>query len=174
MRIAGGITALAAASMSTSAVAQTAAQAFECALPYRAAMESMKTLTITDQRETLAFFSLVGPGIAVEFAPESTVIYGQTPTRLVLYMREPAEGVTDGVHDITFEATFAREHPIDDALIASNEWGFCAKGIPVCHRKANPEGGPELSYYRPQFWEDGNDPLRLECEYEMREEDLEQ
>lgn len=175
MRLPGGVAVLVAASMSTSAIAQTATEAFECALPYRAAMEAVAALTVSNQREDNGLGGLLGKGAIVEFAPGSTLIHGQVPVSLTFTLREPGMLADENIYTALFEASFAHDHVIDDALIASNDWRYCGKDLALCQRTNDPEGGPTLRYYRDRVWDDGEDEsLRLVCEYKLREEDFPQ
>lgn len=174
MRLIGALAATAMVCTATAARAQ-ASKAFECALPYRATMESVAALTVTAQREDAGLGGLLGKGVIVDFAPGSTLIYGQVPSALKLTLREPGMLAEEGVHTISFEAFFAHDHAIDDALIASNDWSQCGKDLALCQRTNDPEGGPKLRYWRDQFWDDEDvEPLRLECEFKLREEDVAQ
>ena len=177
MRLSGGIAALAAASMGSAAVAQTAGEAVECTLPYAQAMQAMAALTVTGQSKDKGFAILLGPSETMEFAPGATRIHGQTPQKLTLTVRDPAPGDSDKVYTITFKAYFPHDRAIDNAIIASNTWhfGICGDGMPLCQRGDEPEGGAKLRYYRDYNWNDAEEAdLSLECEYKLRGEDIAQ
>lgn len=169
MRAAGAIAALAAAGMGSAAVAQTAGQAIECSMAYRAAMETFAPLTVLDQSEGIALPPVLGASTRVTFAPGNTLVFGQVPSELKLIMYEPGSP-RDKVYTVSFQATFPNDSVIDNAIKASQKWHLdaCGKDIPLCQRAGEPKEGPKLRYYR----NDEGKPLELNCEYKLTEEDL--
>jgi len=128
MRLTGALTAIAVVCTSTAA-AQSANQAFECALPYRATMETLATLTVTGQSSAAGLSILgQGPSETIEFAPGPTRVFGHAPVKLSLITREPARNARTKTYEVTFETIFPHEAAIDEAIRAANTWhlGICA------------------------------------------------
>jgi hypothetical protein len=173
MRLIGGFAALAALASSAAANAQAANQAFECGLPYRAAMEAMATLKVTGQsrHDGIAILSQ-GPYEVVEFAPDTVQVFGQKPATLSLTVEEPLPDDDEKLYSMTFEATFPADAiASDEAIIAANTWhiSICGEGSTLCIRadSAEPEGFGEMYYYRYR-----GEPFKLQCRFKFTEQDL--
>lgn len=148
------------------AVAQSASEAFECKLPYRATTEAAAKHTVIKERAP--FDMVFAKSTTVDLAPGATRVFGQAPTALHVTIIEPGISSTDKSVKMVFAATFTRSDAADQALLAAEKWKApCYGAIPICRREANPPNSGRLSLSR-----DDSDKLKLECEFKITESDL--
>lgn len=153
-------------SISTPAIAQSAADAFECKLRYRATLEAVAALSVAKQTEVPRSFAF-GPETTVEFAPGATRVVGQAPSALSLKMSEPLNMAREPVH-VVLTAEFPRTPDIEQALTAAfSAISSCPASLNSCVRLAPVAGDGTWEYSR-------HDPavLRVTCHFAIREADL--
>ncbi|KPL67540.1 hypothetical protein SZ64_05105 [Erythrobacter sp. SG61-1L] len=162
---------MAAVASATSANAQTAGQAFECALPYQATMNAAGKLEVLRQSSSPGMALLSGPSNTVEFAVGETKVFGAVPTSLTFKLQEPRQNAPRKTYTATVNAYFPDDAATDQAIIAANSWhlGLCGPGLSLCIRAkdAAPDGAGELRYHRQK-----GTPFWLECVFEFSEEEI--
>lgn len=160
--------------LATSAVAQTppsANSAFECNLPYKAAMMSMGGLTIKEQREPDIFERATNAIGIVEFEPEGVLVYGQKPSSLVLTIKEDKSRVRLGL-PATVEAVYVAQFPVsvatDNSIKAAIPWSETGcTDLGICGRESSAENPNTLLYYR-----NSDEFLKLECSVSINQDEL--
>lgn len=173
MRAFGATAAAVALCTGGAANAQAANQTFECAQPYREAMQSLASLTVTAQTSDPGLpILLKRASQTVEFDPGATLVFGHAPTKLSFTAAEPLPDEEEPVYQMTFEAALPRTAAVHQSIDAANTWhlGLCAEGLTLCSRadSAEPEGIGKLRYYRRV-----DEPIRIECIFEFTPEELE-
>ncbi|MFZ1741956.1 MAG: hypothetical protein WAT93_03835 [Pontixanthobacter sp.] len=170
MRRAGTALSIIALSSGTAANAVTPSDAFECTVPYQAAMEAMASLTIAEQISDPGMSILdKGPAQIIKFAPDTVEVFGVKPKALTLTIREPAAKARKPLFKITFEASFEPDPNIDKIIQTANVWhlGACAFGLCIRAKDSAPAGSGGLDYYRSNEL-----PVRTECVFEFTEEEV--
>ncbi|MBX3564898.1 MAG: hypothetical protein KF730_10020 [Sphingomonas sp.] len=166
MSLRGAITAVTLIGLPLPAIAQTAADALECKLPYRATMENAAKLKLV--REGKPTNMVIATMTILELDPGTTRVYGLVPTRVSILMSEPIPGGADKPVSINFQSYFARTPANDKALLATVKWKQpCAWGSGLCYRETDPAGAGRLSIRA-----DNREHYLVECEFKVREQDL--
>lgn len=145
--------------------------AFECDLPYEAAMNSMASLVIKQQREPDLFEKALDAIGVVEFVPDGITVFGQKPSSLKLTIYEKKRSAELGLPD-GFKAVYVAQFPTnvatDNAIRSVVPWsgdGCTNQGI--CGRKEGADYPNPLLYYR-----NSSEFLRLECSVSINQDDL--
>ena len=159
----------AAAGVTVPATAQTAADAFECKLPFKAAMQSMTSLTVLRQKTGSPATVFMGELSSVEFAPASTKVMGAAPSKLILTTLSPTTKPGDKRFSATIAAYFPRNASNETTLNSAGWTRSCKEGVRVCGRDGiAPKAMGSITYMR-------NDPkeLSIRCQYNLTTDDLE-
>lgn len=163
------ITALALIGLSASGTAQTAANAFECTLPHKAAMQSLGSLTILNQKPGSPATAFMGEISTVEFAPAGMKILGATPSKLFLIILSPTTKPGDKRMQVTLSSYFPRNAVTEKTLNAAGWTRSCVEGVRVCGRDGvAAKGAASISYMR-----DDPKELSIMCRYSLTTDDLE-
>lgn len=156
--------AIVAATLPLPAIAQTAADAFECKLPYRPTMEAAAKLKVLNQGKPIDM--LISTMTMVTLDPGTAKIFGQTPLSVFLMLSEPSN--TSDPTTMTFTTKFARTPAVEKALIGAVKWKTaCGLGSAICYRAIDPPGTGELHI---RF--DDTKEIGMHCEFAPRAEDL--
>lgn len=101
MRLIGALGAIVMAGTATATVAQSASQAFECALPYREAMESLASLEVTGQEKSPGSDLLMQrPSETIKFSTDSLSVFGVKPTSVSLVAAEPLPSARNKIYQM--------------------------------------------------------------------------
>jgi hypothetical protein len=162
-------TALACASLSTGASAQTVSQAFECDLPYVAAVPALAELDVIGQSQAEGIDRvLFGPHAIIAFAVGETRVFGSRPASLTLKIFEPSAGDPDRIIKAQLLTTFDHDLATDLAIREANSWHLHdCDVLTYCIRAPDPVDPGLLEYRR-----DPDKPLELACELQIREDEL--
>ncbi|OHD09697.1 hypothetical protein [Sphingopyxis sp. RIFCSPHIGHO2_12_FULL_65_19] len=163
------ITALAAIALPASAMAQTAANPFECALPHKAAMQSLGSLTVVNQKPGSPATAFLGEISSVEFAPAGVKVLGATPSKLILTIIGPTTKPGDKRLSVTLSSYFLRNAANEKTLNAAGWTSSCVDGVRVCGRdQIGTKDSASITYMR-------DDPreLSIVCRYSLTTDDLE-
>lgn len=157
---------LAATSLPLPALAQAANEAFECKLPYRATTEAAAKLKVI--KESAPLDMVFAKLTTIYMEPGATRVYGQTPTGLSITLLERAGNEPGKKAKMSFSAQFVRTDAADRALLGAVQWKApCYGDYQICYRKVDPSGAGKFSLRR-----DEKDSLRLDCEFEIGESDV--
>lgn len=168
-RLFAAVSLAAAAGVTVPATAQTAAEAFECKLPYKAAMQSMASLTVLRQKAGSPATSFMGELSSVEFVAAGTKVLGAAPSRLIVSILSPTTKPGDKRFSATFAAYFPRNVGNETALNAAGWTSACKEGVPVCGRDGvAPKAMGSITYMR-----DDPKELGIRCSYNLTTDDLE-
>ena len=156
-------------SVTVPVAAQTAAEAFECKLPYKAAMQSMASLTVLRQKVGSPATSFMGELSSVEFVPGSIKVLGAVPSKLILSLLGPTTKPGDKRFSATIAAYFPRNASNETTLNAAGWTRACKDGVPACGRDGvTPKAMGTIFYMR-----DDPKELSIKCEYNLTTDDLE-
>ena len=168
MKSLGYLVACASLFVATTANAQDAASAFQCDLPYEAAMAEMGSLDVLEQKTVKPFPGLHGEGHLISFSPGGTSVYAAKPDKLTLEVLTPHAWQPKEKYVITFSSTFAKTAAADEAIQQSVKWhlGFCG-ALEFCIRSSEsaPAGTGRLEYRR-------GSSLVLNCIFEFTPEEF--
>lgn len=167
MRLKQAMLAVVAATLPLPAVAQTAAEAFECKLPYRATMENAAKLKVL--REGKPMNMVISTMTIIELDPGATRIYGLTPDRTSILMSEPSESSANKAVSMNFQSYFAHTPTMESALLAAVKWKQPCRGvIGFCRRDGD---APGIGTLMVRF---DSDKIMLECEFKVNDRDVQQ
>jgi hypothetical protein len=158
---------LATVSVCSPALAETSAQAFECDLPYPAAMMAAGQLSVI--KESSAPENYMGGAVStVELTPGTTKVFGLAPSRMSLNLQQPREKATDRQVSIAFEAGFPRDKATDTALLgALGPLADCETGSDHCFGLPN----ALADHGRLEYWRYASE-LVLVCRYRIDEDEF--
>ena len=159
----------AAAGVTVPAAAQTAADAFECKLPYKAAMQSMASLTVLRQKAGSPATSFMGELSSVEFVPASIKVLGAVPSKLIVSILSPTTKPGDKRFSATIAAYFPRNASNETTLNAAGWTRACKEGVPVCGR----DGVAQKAMGSITYMRDDPKELSITCSYNLTTDDLE-